>query len=130
MNNTIKPFPPGHFWNSETKEFKKWWHLENNLEDCDLSTYDEEAAFKKTAELLYQGTVKRMLSDRPIGTFLSGGLDSSIVAAFIIKFLKESGKEPRLNTFSIGLEGSPDLAYSEIVANYIKSQHHHVEIEV
>ena len=71
-----------------------------------------------------------MLSDRPIGTFLSGGLDSSIVAAFIMKFLKESGKEPRLNTFSIGLEGSPDLAYSEIVANYIKSQHHHVEIEV
>ena len=68
--------------------------------------------------------------DRPIGTFLSGGLDSSIVAAFIMKFLKESGKEPRLNTFSIGLEGSPDLAYSEIVANYIKSQHHHVEIEV
>ena len=47
-----------------------------------------------------------------------------------MKFLKESGKEPRLNTFSIGLEGSPDLAYSEIVANYIKSQHHHVEIEV
>ena len=37
----------------ETKEFKKWWNLENNLEDCDLSTYDEEAAFKKTAELLY-----------------------------------------------------------------------------
>jgi len=62
-----------------------------------------------------------MLSDRPIGTFLSGGLDSSIVAAFIMKFLKESGKEPKLNTFSIGLEGSPDLAYSEIVANYIKS---------
>ena len=33
-----------------------------------------------------------MLSDRPIGTFLSGGLDSSLVAAFIMKYLKESGK--------------------------------------
>lgn len=53
MNDTIKPFPPGHFWSSETRKFKKWWHLENNLEDCDLSTFDEEAAMKKTAELLY-----------------------------------------------------------------------------
>ena len=34
------------------------------------------------------------------------------------------------NTFSIGLEGSPDLAYSEIVAKYINSNHHHVEVEV
>lgn len=53
MNDTIKPFPPGHYWSSETRMFKKWWHLENNLEDCDLSTFDEEAAMKKTAELLY-----------------------------------------------------------------------------
>lgn len=67
-----------------------------------------------------------MLSDRPIGTFLSGGLDSSLVAAFIMKHLHESGKKPTLNTFSVGLEGSPDLAYSEIVANHIGSKHHHV----
>jgi asparagine synthase (glutamine-hydrolysing) len=71
-----------------------------------------------------------MLSDRPIGTFLSGGLDSSLVAAFIMKFLRDQGKEPRLNTFSIGLSGSPDLAYSEIVASHIESQHHHVEVKM
>jgi asparagine synthase (glutamine-hydrolysing) len=96
----------------------------------DLSTYDEANDLKITAELLYKSTIKRMLSDRPIGTFLSGGLDSSLVAAFIMKYLKESGKEPKLNTFSIGLEGSPDLAYSEIVAKYINSNHHHVEVEI
>ena len=66
-----------------------------------------------------------MLSDRPIGTFLSGGLDSSLVAAFIMKYLRESGKEPKLNTFSIGLEGSPDLAYSEIVKKFIQFNHNH-----
>lgn len=80
----------------------------------------------KTGELLYKSVMKRMLSERPIGTFLSGGLDSSIVAALIMKFFRESGKQPCLNTFSVGLEGSPDLAYAEIVAKHIGSKHHHV----
>ena len=71
-----------------------------------------------------------MLSERPIGTFLSGGLDSSLVAAFIMKFLNDSGKATRLNTFSVGLEGSPDLAYTKVVADHIQSKHHHVQIEM
>jgi asparagine synthase (glutamine-hydrolysing) len=68
------------------------------------------------------------MSDRPVGTFLSGGLDSSVVAAFIKKYHRENGMNTNLNTFSIGLEGSPDLAYSEIVAKHIDSSHHHVEV--
>lgn len=99
-----------------------------NLHDVDLSTYDEAAALRTTAELLYKSTVKRMMSDRPVGTFLSGGLDSSVVAAFIKKYHRENGMNTNLNTFSIGLEGSPDLAYSEIVAKHIDSSHHHVEV--
>mmetsp|Transcript_4211 Transcript_4211/g.7150 ORF Transcript_4211/g.7150 Transcript_4211/m.7150 type:complete len:134 (-) Transcript_4211:705-1106(-) len=71
-----------------------------------------------------------MMSDRPVGTFLSGGLDSSIVAAFLKKIRNEQGITSNLNTFSIGLEGSPDLAYSEIVAKHIDSSHHHVEVHV
>ena len=71
-----------------------------------------------------------MLSDRPIGTFLSGGLDSSLVAAMIMKHHKEAGKKASLNTFSVGLEGSPDLAYAKIVAEHIGSRHHHVQIEM
>jgi len=51
--------------------------------------FDEESAFKETAELLYKSVKRRMMSDRPVGTFLSGGLDSSIVAAMIKKFHKE-----------------------------------------
>jgi len=128
--NTLKPFPPGSWWSSKTEEFTKWWNPEINFEEVDLETYDEGPVLKKTAELLYAAACKRMMSDRPIGTFLSGGLDSSIVAAFIKKFHKEQGhNDTNLNTFSIGLEGSPDLMYSEIVAKYINSTHHHVEIE-
>ena len=127
---SIRAFAPGSFWSSDSGEFTKYWNPEHNLEDVDLRTYDEQAALMKTGELLYKAVVKRMLSDRPIGTFLSGGLDSSIVAALIMKFLNESGKQPCLNTFSVGLEGSPDLAYAEIVAKHIGSKHHHVQIEM
>jgi asparagine synthase (glutamine-hydrolysing) len=90
--DTIRPFPPGSHWNSKSQEFTRWWDPVHNLEEVDLETYDETEALKTTAELLYKAVMKRMLSDRPIGTFLSGGLDSSLVAAFIMKFLRESGK--------------------------------------
>ena len=126
---TIIQFPPGHHWRSDTREFKKWWNPVHNLEEVDLERYDEGPALKKTAELLYASVKKRMLSDRPIGTLLSGGLDSSLVAAFIMKHLRESGIKPKLNSFSVGMEGSPDLAYANLVANHIGSNHHHVQIE-
>lgn len=84
--NTIKPFLPGTVWKSSSQQAEQWYKPTYNLEETDLKTYDEATALKTTAELLYKGTVKRMMSDRPIGTFLSGGLDSSVVAAFIKKF--------------------------------------------
>ena len=124
---TIRPFKPGHIWDSHSDTFTKWYNPTFNLEDTNLSTYDENQALKTTAELLYDATRKRMMSDRPVGTFLSGGLDSSVIAAFIKKYQRET-KDVNLNTFSIGLEGSPDLAYSEMVAHHIGSTHHHVEV--
>ena len=110
--HTIKPFLPGHIWKSSTETLTKWYNPTYNYCDINLSFFDEAAAYKATAELLYKATVKRMMSDRPIGTFLSGGLDSSVVAAFIKKFHKENGMKTNLNTFSVGLEDSPDLAYA------------------
>ena len=63
----------------------------------------------------------RMHSDRPIACFLSGGVDSSSVAALVAKF-----SSVPIHTFSIGLEGSTDLAFARIVANHIGSIHHEI----
>ena len=63
----------------------------------------------------------RMHSDRPMACFLSGGVDSSTVAALVAKF-----SPVPIHTFSIGLEGSTDLAFARIVANHIGSIHHEV----
>jgi len=128
--DTIKPFLPGHYWSSSSEQYTRWYKPTINYDDVSESSFDEASALKTTAELLHKSTEKRMMSDRPVGTFLSGGLDSSIVAAFLKKIRNEQGITSNLNTFSIGLEGSPDLAYSEIVAKHIDSSHHHVEVHV
>ena len=58
-------------------------------------------------------------TDRPVGCFLSGGLDSSLVAALVSKFMKN-----KIKTFSVGLEGATDLIAARKVADYIGSEHH------
>lgn len=67
---------------------------------------------------------KRLMSDRPVGALLSGGLDSSLVAAIAAKKLADKGQ--RLHTFSIGMPGSTDLGYAKQVADHIGSIHHEI----
>src|SRR5690606_21596387 len=81
---------------------------------------------------------RQLMSDVPYGVLLSGGLDSSIIAAtaksFVDRRVEEDGRAPawwpRLHTFSIGLEGSPDLAAAREVAQHIDSVHHEFHFTV
>lgn len=77
--------------------------------------------------LLYKAVDKRLLSDRPIGCLLSGGVDSSIIASILSKMYQKHGK--KIKTFSIGFPDSTDLKYARIVADYIKSDHHEYVIQ-
>jgi len=77
--------------------------------------------------LLEKAVEKRLMSDRPIGCLLSGGLDSSLVSSIVVNTYKNRGVEPRsIYTFSIGLPGSPDLKYARQVAEYLGTNHHEV----
>lgn len=73
---------------------------------------------------LTEAVKKRLMSDRPVGALLSGGVDSSLVAAIAARELRKIGK--RLSTFSIGLPGSTDLEYAAKVAKHIDSDHHQI----
>lgn len=68
-----------------------------------------------------------LMTDRPVAFFLSGGLDSSIIAAVGASILKEFAPNVEMHTYSIGVEGSrsPDLEAARIMANHIGSCHHH-----
>jgi asparagine synthase (glutamine-hydrolysing) len=74
----------------------------------------------------------QLMSDVPYGVLLSGGLDSSIIAAVAARYARQRVEEddrteawwPRLHSFSVGLEGSPDMAMAELVARHIGTVHH------
>jgi asparagine synthase (glutamine-hydrolysing) len=82
--------------------------------------------------------VKRMMSDVPYGVLLSGGLDSSLVASVAARHaarrIEEQEKKdawwPRLHSFCIGLEGSPDAAKAAEVAEFLGTVHHNFKFTV
>src|SRR5918997_738376 len=63
-----------------------------------------------------------MLGDVPVGVFLSGGLDSNLVAAIAAHWYERRGET--LKTFAVGLEDSPDLEAARAVAEYLGTEHH------
>lgn len=82
--------------------------------------------YRMCRTLLTKSVVDRLHADREIGCLLSGGLDSSLVAAIASQELKKQGRV--LRTFSIGMEGSPDVKYAKIVASHIGSVHTNFDV--
>lgn len=81
--------------------------------------------FNEVHNALVDAVRCRLESDRPIGALLSGGLDSSLVVSIASAYLRKNGK--RLQTFSIGIPGSTDREYAEMVAKFCDTDHTHVE---
>jgi len=108
----IKEFPPGHTYSSKTG-FSQYYVVPDPEKQN-----GGENLMEDVRNLLTQAVVKRLVSDVPVGVFLSGGLDSSIVTTVAAKHIKG------LHTFSVGMEGAPDLKFAREVANIINSIHH------
>ena len=89
--------------------------------------YCREEAKKALRTALVAAVKKRLMSDRPIGALLSGGVDSSLIAAIAARELARDGK--RIHTFCIGMPGSTDLQYAARVAAHINSIHHEIVVE-
>lgn len=85
---------------------------------------DAESLRPMVRELFTRAVKKRLHSDRPIGFLLSGGLDSSLIVAIAARIL---GPE-NITCFSIGIDGSPDVAASKVVVEYlgIPEKNHHI----
>jgi asparagine synthase (glutamine-hydrolysing) len=80
------------------------------------------AALAATERILSASVQRQMMGDVPVGVFLSGGLDSAIVAAIAARHLAREGE--RLQTFAVGTEGSADLMAARVVSRHLDTDHH------
>lgn len=131
----IELFPPGHYLSSKTGEFVKWY-------ERDWTSYDavkeNETSIEELKDALEKSVKRQLMSDVPYGVLLSGGLDSSVTSAIAKQYSQkriESGDAdeawwPRLHSFSVGLEGSPDLAAAQKVADHIGTVHHEIKFTI
>ncbi|XP_065666231.1 asparagine synthetase [glutamine-hydrolyzing] [Hydra vulgaris] len=130
----VMPFLPGTYAtfevSHETGKVKKL--IEKRFTDVDVPpTFDTgviltEDIKENIRNLFVQSVKKRLMSERRIGCLLSGGLDSSLVAALVVKLFREEGLSYPLQTFSIGLPNSPDLIAARKVATMLGTEHHEV----
>jgi len=102
-------------------EFQTTYKFDYNLSGLMKPLAESKELYKEIYETLTRCVVKRLESSRPICCLLSGGLDSSLVAAIAAKELKKFGK--KLKTFSIGMIGGTDLEYARKVSEHIGSEH-------
>jgi asparagine synthase (glutamine-hydrolysing) len=113
----VEPFPPGCAWTPE--------HGLVRFARAVLAggpAAPEHRWVSGTREVLVDSVHRQLMGDVPVGVFLSGGLDSSLVAAIASRILATRGE--RLKTFAVGTQGSPDLAAARRVAEHLGTEHH------
>ncbi|ULQ60533.1 asparagine synthase B [Brucepastera parasyntrophica] len=131
----IREFQPGTYYDSKTDNIYTWYernwmgydNVKNNTTDIQTLRTSLEAAVKR-----------QLMSDVPYGVLLSGGLDSSIIAAITRKYAAKRVETndtqeawwPRLHSFAIGLKGSPDLIAAQKAADHIGTVHHEIHFTV
>lgn len=112
----ITEFPPGHYYSSK-QGFIQYYSLQENIIRLE-SDVDEESIAEMIRQKLRTAVKRRMISDVPVGVFLSGGLDSSIIAAL----MKEQNKN--VISFAVGTKDSSDIAAARVAAKYIGTEHY------
>lgn len=134
----VAQFPPGHFYDSDLlgdgrsgvssalrRYYERPWREYAATEGVQVSAQELREAFEAAVH-------RQLMSDVPYGVLLSGGLDSSLVAAVAARYARRRVEDddrseawwPRLHSFAIGLQGSPDLAAAEVAAAAIGTVHH------
>jgi asparagine synthase (glutamine-hydrolysing) len=97
----------------------KYWDIPDAF---NISTeYNEEEILKGLDDELNKAIKYRLIADVPLGTYLSGGVDSSLITA-----ITALNKKEKVNTYTIGFEEINEFEYSEVIAEKYKTEHHEI----
>jgi asparagine synthase (glutamine-hydrolysing) len=117
--NEIQQIPPASVtsWRNGITSTKKYWAPDFNKQI--KIPYDQ--ALDTTKDLIKAAVSRRLISERSLGSFLSGGYDSTIVTAYMVNLMKE-----KVQTYSIGFHSSQfnEAHYAKQVANFLQTDHH------
>ena len=116
---SVKKLLPGHYLTVIGRKLRieKWYEIQTSDERV-VTTY--EAAQERFATLLEAAVQRRLVADVPVGAFLSGGIDSSVVTGLAARH------KPDLHTFSIGFRDEKffdETHYAKLVAKHFKTAH-------
>ncbi len=112
ITSDVQEFPPGHWFHSELG-WRQYFDLEDLFPSPPRDTWEE-----MLQDVLVASVKKRLIADVPVGVFLSGGLDSSLVAALMKEHI------PDLHSFCVGTSQGQDPLYARRVAHYLGTVHH------
>jgi asparagine synthase (glutamine-hydrolysing) len=117
--NEITQVPPASVltWHEGKTSTKKYW--EPDFETKVQISYEE--ALEVTKKLIEEAVERRLISERPLGSFLSGGYDSTVVTAYMARLMRE-----RVQTYSIGFHSKQfnEAHHAKEVARYLGTNHH------
>jgi len=131
----IELFPPGYYLSSKDGVLTKWY----SRDWMEFKAVKEnQTSIDELHDALEAAVHRQLMSDVPYGVLLSGGLDSSVTSAIAKKYAEKRIESddtqtawwPQLHSFSVGLEGSPDLAAAQLVADHIGTVHHEIKFTI
>lgn len=112
VTDDVHEFPPGHFY-TEQQGFQPFTHIQAR----DFLDDDADTIVSELRKRLEQA-IQRWLVTTTVGVWLSGGVDSSVIATLL------KPQTTKLHSFVIGLPNAPDLEYGQIMANVLQTEHH------
>lgn len=132
----IKELKPGHclFFNRSGLRIQRYWELDSHPHEDDLAK-----TVATVRELFIDSVRRQLIADVPVGTLLSGGLDSSAITAVAAQEFRQTGRV--LNTFSVDYLGNEDhfrpnafqpdadAAWVGTVADYLQTKHNNIKID-
>lgn len=119
----IRCLLPGHAltWKSGTIEEKPYWDL---VDRASMSTAHEELTKSRLPEMIHEAVRLQLISDVPVGVFLSGGIDSSA----LVSILSDGGVTPRTFSIVFGEADFSEAEHSRAVAAKFRTDHHEIKI--